>query len=314
MQVAVTSPSFSKHPKLIDSTNKNFDYVKLNSAGVKFSKPELIDYLKGFEAAIVGLDKIDEEVLSKLPELKIIAKYGVGLDNIDLTACKKRNITIGWTGGVNRISVAEMVIGNAIVLLRNIYQNSNLLSTGKWNKDGGEQLTGKTVGIIGMGFVGKELARLLKPFNCKILVNDIINQHDYYKTNGLIEVEKEEIYKKADVITLHTPLTSETKYLINKNALAIMKPNAVLINTARGGIVNEADLYEALLQHKIKAAAIDVYENEPPTNLPLLALPNLICTPHIGGNAEEAVLAMGMSAIAHLINYKSLLSNVKKEN
>lgn len=304
MRVAVTSPSFSKHPDLIAKMATEFPDAKLNTEGLRFSKKELIEYLKGFEAAIVGLDQIDEEVLLALPELKIIAKYGVGLNNIDLDACKKHEIKIGWTGGVNRISVAEMVIGNALSLLRNLYQTSNLLSNGTWQKNGGEQLTGKTVGIIGVGYIGKEVVRMLQPFNCKILVNDIIDQSAYYQENGLIESTKEEIFKNCDVITVHTPYTEQTKYLLNKTAFDLMKPNTIVINTARGRIVEENDLYEALTQNKIKAAALDVYEEEPPTDTKLISLPNLICTPHIGGNAKEAVLAMGMSAINHLMEYK----------
>ena len=189
----------------------------------------MIEYLKGFDAAIVGLDQIDNEVLTHLPELRIIAKYGVGLNNIDLEACKKHNVKIGWAGGVNRISVAEMVMGNALSLLRNLYQTSNLLSNGTWQKDGGEQLTGKTVGIIGVGFIGKELVKMLKPFNCKILVNDIINQDDYYSENGLIESSKEDIFMNCDVITVHTPLTEETKYVLNKEAFDLMKSSAIIL-------------------------------------------------------------------------------------
>lgn len=305
MRVAVTSPSFSKHPDLIAKMTVEFPDAKLNSDGLRFSKSELVEYLKGFDAAIVGLDQIDDEVLTQLSNLKIIAKYGVGLNNIDLEACKKHNVKIGWTGGVNRISVAEMVIGNALSLLRNLYQTSNLLSNGTWQKDGGEQLTGKTIGIIGVGFIGKELVKMLQPFNCKILVNDIINQDDYYKENGLIESSKEDIFKNCDVITVHTPLTEDTKHILNKKSFDMMKPNAIILNTARGGIVEENDLYNALSKGNIRAAALDVYEEEPPTNLELLKLPNLICTPHIGGNAKEAVLAMGMSAIKHLMDYNS---------
>jgi len=305
MRVAVTSPSFSKHPDLIAKMATEFPGAKLNSEGLRFTKQELIEYLKGFEAAIVGLDQIDEEVLLALPDLKIIAKYGVGLNNIDLDACKKHQVKIGWTGGVNRISVAEMVMGNALSLLRNLYQTSQLLSNGTWQKNGGEQLTGKTVGIIGVGHIGKEVVKMLQPFNCKILVNDIIDQSAYYQENNLIESTKEEIFKNCDVITVHTPYTEQTKYLLNKAAFDLMKSNAIVINTARGGIVDENDLFEALTQNNIKAAALDVYEEEPPTDTKLISLRNLICTPHIGGNAKEAVLAMGMSAINHLMEYNS---------
>lgn len=301
MKIAVTSPSFSKHPDLIREMKKNFVDFKLNAEGTRFNQTGLIEYLKGYDGAIVGLEEINKAVIDALPELKFISKYGVGLNNIDLDYCKVKNIGIGWTGGVNRLSVAEMVIGNAISLLRNLYTTSNLLKTGTWEKNGGQQLSGKTVGIIGVGHIGKELIRLLEPFRCKILVNDIVNQDEYYQSVGAKSVTKEEIFEKADVITIHTPFNSSTTNLIDEKAFEKMQSHTILINTARGGIVNERDLKEALLTKKIGAAALDVYEEEPPKNMDLIQLPNLICTPHIGGNAKEAVYAMGMSAIEHLI-------------
>jgi phosphoglycerate dehydrogenase-like enzyme len=161
-------------------------------------------------------------------------------------------------------------------------------------------LSEKIVGIIGVGHIGKELIRLLKPFNCKILVNDIIQQNDYYKKNNLIETTKEEIYKKSDFITIHTPLNKTTFNMITLKEIKMMKKTAYLINSARGGLINEKDLKIALKESMIAGAAIDVYLEEPPTDKELLSLPNLICTPHIGGNAKEAVEAMGISAIKHL--------------
>ena len=303
MNIAVTSPSFSKHPDLIHKMNQSFSDFKLNSEGRRFSKDELIEYLTGYEAAIVGLDTINQSVIDALPDLKIISKYGVGLNNIDLDYCRKKNIKIGWTGGVNKLSVAEMVIGNTISLLRNLYVSSNQLSTGSWIKNGGMQLSGKTVGIIGVGHIGKEVVRLLKPFNCKILVNDIIDQSDYYQSNGLTTATKEEIFEQADIITAHTPLTEQTRHMINASSIRSMKTHAIIINSARGGIVDEVALKQALVDKVIGGAAIDVYEEEPANDLSLLQIPNLICTPHIGGNSKEAVFAMGMSAINHLLNY-----------
>lgn len=301
MRVAVTSPSFSKHPELISAITSSFNEVKLNSEGIRFTKEELIEYLKGYDAAIVGLDKVDAEVLLALPNLKVIAKYGVGLDNIDLEACKSRGVEIGWTGGVNKTSVAEMTLGNILSLLRNLYVSSNLLSKGVWKKDGGVQLSNKTIGIIGVGFIGKELIKFLKPFNCTILVNDIVDQSDYYTKNGLINSTKEEIFEKSDVVTIHTPLTKDTFHLINEDTLKKMKDGVVVVNSARGGIVDEVALLNALNNNKIRGAALDVYEIEPPVNDSLLSSPKLICTPHIGGNAQEAIFSMGMSAINHLL-------------
>lgn len=306
MKIAITSPSFSNNIILQNELHKYFIDTKLNSNGKRFNEEELIEYLNDADAIIVGLEKIDDKLLSNLPRLKVISKYGVGLNNIDLEACKKHNITIGWTGGVNRLSVAEMTLGYMLMLCRNLYITSNELKQGIWNKSGGFQLSGKIIGIIGVGYIGKEVIRLLQPFGCTILVNDIIDQNNYYSEHHLQESSKEEIYAQADIITLHTPLDKSTEGMINRSVFSAMKSSAFILNSARGGIINENDLKWALQNHVIAGAAIDAYIEEPPTDSDLLSLPNLICTPHIGGNAREAVEAMGLSAIYHLRKYFNL--------
>lgn len=175
MNILATSPSFSKNKILQDEIYKYFPNAKLNLEGKRFNQDELIEYIKDADAIIVGLESINTEVLDKCPNLKMISKYGVGLNNINLDECKKRGIKIGWTGGVNKLSVAEMTLGFMMMLSRNLFTTSNQLKNGIWNKSGGFQLSGKTIGIIGVGHIGKEVVRLLKPFGCKILVNDIIN-------------------------------------------------------------------------------------------------------------------------------------------
>jgi len=190
-------------------------------------------------------------------------------------------------------------------LSRRLYETSNQLKSGVWNKNGGVQLTGKTVGIIGAGNIGKEVIHLLSVFQCKILVNDIIDLKDILG-NDVSIVDKDTLYSKSDIISIHTPLTEDTDNLIDLHVFKKMKRSAVLINTARGGIVNENALKVALQNSLIAGAAIDVYTEEPPNDLDLLRLPNLITTPHTGGNALEAVLAMGYSAIDHLVQYQKL--------
>ena len=303
MKIVVTSPSFSKNKKLQKEIYQYFPNAKLNLEGKRFNQNELIAYIKAADAVIVGLESMNREVLDACPNLKIISKYGVGLNNIDLESCKEKNIAIGWTGGVNRLSVAEMALGFMLMFSRNLFASSNELKSGTWNKSGGFQLSGKTVGIIGLGFIGKELVRLLKPFGCKVLVNDIINQNKYYEEEGLVEVSKEELYQKSDIITIHTPHNETTDNMIDLEVLKNMKTTAYILNTARGGIVNEEDLKYALQNGIIAGAGIDAYVEEPPSDREFIALPNLICTPHIGGNAKEAVEAMGMSAIKHLVEF-----------
>ncbi len=300
MNIVVTSPSFSKNRILQKEIYRYFPNAKLNLDSKRFTKCELIEYIKDADGLIVGLDSIDREVLSHCKNLKVIAKYGVGLNNLDLDECRRLGIEIGWSGGVNRLSVAEMTLGYMLMLSRNLYLTSNQLKDGIWNKNGGFELSGKVVGVIGVGFIGKELIRLLKPFRCKILVNDIINQDSYYKKNNLIKASKEQIYKEADFITLHIPLDKSTYNLITIKEMRLMKPNAILINSARGGLINESDLKYALKNSIIGGGAIDAYEVEPPNDRELIEIPNLITTPHIGGNSKEAVEAMGMSAIENL--------------
>jgi phosphoglycerate dehydrogenase-like enzyme len=307
MKIKVSTVAFSTNQLLVLELKKHFQDAEINEKGNRIPESELANFYMDADGIIVGLEKITPELLDKLPKLKIIAKYGVGLDNIDIKACKDRNITIGWTGGVNKRSVAEMALGFMLALCRNLYITSNHLKTGTWNKNGGFQLTNKTVGIIGAGNIGKELINLLTVFQCKILVNDIIEIKDIIGNNVSI-VDKNTLYSESDFISIHTPLTEDTENLIDLQVLRKMKKSAFLINTARGGIVNENDLKFALRNSLIAGAAIDVYTVEPPTDMELLSLPNLITTPHTGGNAMEAVLAMGYSAIEHLVQFQK--SNV----
>ncbi|MGI6724293.1 MAG: phosphoglycerate dehydrogenase [Arcobacteraceae bacterium] len=304
LTLGITTVAFSKNQLLVDKVKKlGFKKVYINENFKRFTQVELIEFLSKCDLAIVGLDNIKEDILSKVPKLRAISKYGVGLDNIDFEACKKYNTEVLHTQGVNKRSVSELTLGCVLSLLRNIYISSNLLKQNIWEKNGGTQLSNKTIGIIGVGNIGKDLIDLLQAFNCKILVNDIIEQKDYYKKYNLIEASKEEIYKNADVITIHTPLNESTRYIINKKSLSMMKTNTIVINTARGGIINLEDLKWALKNGIIAGAAIDAYEIEPPKDLELLSLANLINTPHIGGNSTEAIQAMGESAIENILNW-----------
>jgi D-3-phosphoglycerate dehydrogenase len=193
-----------------------------------------------------------------------------------------------------------MAFGFMLGLSRNLFHSSLKLSSGIWEKNGGFELSGKTVGIIGVGFIGKEVIRLLKPFNCNILCNDIIEQEAYYKIAGVKSATKEEIYKAADIITLHTPFDDSTENLINIEVMKECKKIPYLINTARGGIISEHDLLLALKNGYISGAAIDTYVYEPLDNEEIYKNDKIVCTPHIGGNSKEAVLAMGRSAINNL--------------
>ncbi|MGB0898429.1 MAG: phosphoglycerate dehydrogenase [Psychrobium sp.] len=303
MKIAVTSKAFAANEPLVKLLKAHFPQCKFNTTGKLLNKEQLIAFAENCDGMILALEEINEDVLAQLPKLKAIAKYGVGLDNIDKQVCEENGVELLWTGGVNKGSVAEMALGFMLMLQRRLWLGALKLGDGQWLKNGGQSLYGATVGVIGLGHIGKELVKLLKPFNCKIIVNDIEYDEEFVISHGLIKASKEALFSQCDIISLHTPLTKDTRYLINERSLSLCKSNAFILNTARGGLVEEDALKQALLSGQISGAAIDVYEQEPPTDLEFLKIENLITTPHIGGNSAQAVYAMGESAINHLRTY-----------
>jgi len=296
-RIAVTSRSFCRNAQLRAELLARYPDARLNIAGASLRDGELIAFLNGYDAAIIALERIDAELLSALPQLKTISKFGVGLDNIDLHAAAQAGVRIGWTGGVNRRSVAELVISNAIALLRQVGQANALVRAGGWAQIQGRQLSSAIVGIIGCGHVGKEVARLLQPFGCRILSHDIRDFPEFYAEAGIEPISLNDLLRTADVVTVHLPLTPRTRLLLDRDQLALMKPTAILINAARGGIVDEMAVKERLIAGQLAGAAFDVFAIEPPVDQELLLLPNFLATPHIGGSAVEAILAMGRAAI-----------------
>ena len=188
-------------------------------------------------------------------------------------------------------------------LCRNVFDSGFKLKGSEWEKNGGHQLSGKTVGIIGCGHIGSDVVRLLLPFGCNVLIRDIIDKSDFCREQGASEASLSEIIKKSDLISLHVPLTTKTRKMVNESFLQKMKPTAFLINTCRGEVINQEALKAALNQNNIAKAALDVFIEEPPTDEKFLSLPNLMVTPHIGGNAQEAVQAMGLAAIDNLTSF-----------
>jgi phosphoglycerate dehydrogenase-like enzyme len=299
-RIAVCSRSFSRHPTLRADLLSRFAHVTFNETGRQLEGDDLIEFLHGHDRAITALERLDGYVLSRLPELKVIGKYGVGLDMIDMVAMRTFGKRLGWTGGVNRRSVSELVISFAIAMLRHLPAAHREVLSGTWRQHVGGYLSGRTVGIIGCGHIGKDLVGLLKPFECPLLVNDIREYSDFYASHGIEAVSLNELLTRSDVVTLHVPLDGSTRNMLDAEHLALLKPTAILINAARGGLVDEIALKRMLSEKQLAAAAFDVFAVEPPQDSELLALPNFLVTPHIGGSAEEAILAMGRAAIRGL--------------
>jgi len=298
--IAVTSRSFCRNPLLRAELLEKYSIVRFNDEGVSLSDDKLIEFCRGREKVITALERIDDDFLSALPELKVVSKYGVGTDMLDIDAMIHHGVRLGWTGGVNRRSVSELVIAFSIALLRHFGPAIEETSKGIWQNRVGGCISGRTFGIIGCGNIGKDLVRILRAFDCEILANDILDFPDFYSQYQVRPVQLEELLQTAEIVTLHVPLDESTRNLLSNERLALMKSKSILINAARGGIVDEKALKMMLQNDRLAGAAFDVFATEPPDDLELLRLPNFLCTPHIGGSSEEAILAMGRAAIEGL--------------
>lgn len=303
MIVKVSSPSFSRHPELRRHLLDSFPQAVFNEEGKRFGEEELAEYLRDADAAVIGLEPLTRRVLDALPRLRVISKYGVGLDNLDADHARLLGKHVACTPGVNRRSVAEQTLGFLIGLFRNLFLGDRRIKSGEWRKEGGRTLTGRTVGIVGCGHIGTEVLRLLKVFECRLLICDILDKTDVAREFGAAQVSLEELLEASEAVSLHVPLTEETNGMIGSSALAMMRRDAYLVNTSRGQVVDQAALKEALSKGAIAGAALDVFVQEPPTDAEFLSLPNLTVTPHIGANAREAVEAMGMAAIDGLVHF-----------
>ena len=299
-KIAVCSRSFSQNHTLRGELLKNYVNVKFNDEGVSLGGDELVDFLTGYDGAIVALEVIDEYVLSRLPMLKVIGKYGVGLDKIDLSSMDSHSISLGWTPGVNAQNVAEYTLAMALNLLKGIPLSMELASRCEWRQIKGRQLSSMTYGIVGCGYVGKALVQLIKAFGCKILVHDIKDMSDFCSENGISQVPLDTLVSQSDVLSVHVPKNRSTEGMINKELLSKMKPGSYLINSARGGLVDEIAVAELLDFEHLAGAAFDVLNEEPPLDGNFINHPKVIVTTHIGGSSHEAILAMGRAAIKGL--------------
>lgn len=309
-RVAVLSRSFSAHRTLRVELKSAYPDVTFNETGKTLAGDELLQFVADHDGVIVALEKLDADTLGKLKDVKIISKYGVGLDNVDLKAAAKLGLKVGWTGGVNRRSVAELAIGQMLIVLHRAQEAASEVRSGTWRQLKGRELRGRTVGIFGCGHVGKEVVRLLKLFECRLLAHDIRDFPEFYAAEGVEAVSFEDLLQRSEVLTVHVPHTPATHNMVDAAAMARMPKGAVIVNLARGGIIDEKALLEAVKSGHIAGAALDVFASEPPRDMELLLHPNIIGTPHIGGSAEEAVLAMGRAAIAGLAEACDPLSHI----
>ncbi|UGV40298.1 phosphoglycerate dehydrogenase [Methanococcoides orientis] len=275
---------------------------KLNPYGRKITTQELATQIIDCDALIAGTEIIDASVFENAPDLKLISRVGIGLDGVDFDLAKMRNVKVAFTPDAPTVAVAELCMGLILDCLRRITATDRHLREGKWHRHMGGLLYGKTVGIIGLGRIGKTLVHLLQPFNVNILANDIDPDMAFGHMMGIEWVDKDSLLENSDVVSLNIPLTESTFHLIDDNALKKMRSTAVLINTARGPVVDELALLSALEEGMIAGAAIDVFENEPYDG-PLSQCESVVLTCHMGASTRESRQRMELEATEEIIRY-----------
>ena len=277
--------------------------VRLNSRGRKIKKNELIADLGDSECFIAGTEVIDREVIDSAPNLKLIARVGIGLDGVDLLEARRRGIKVTYTPEAPAPAVAELTIGLMLQLARKIGFSNQDIREAEWNRHFGFRLSEMTIGVIGAGRIGGRVLRRLSAFGSpRILVNSLTRDDSVSPNLKLSWVDKDTIYRESDLITLHIPLTPQTRNMISTREISMMKEHAMLVNTARGGIVNENDLYTALTSNTIASAAIDVFEEEPYLG-PLARLSNCFCTAHLGSMSFDCRSRMEIEASDEVVRH-----------
>ena len=282
----------------VDLLKKAGFEVALNPLGRTLAKDEISQLASDASGLVAGTELIDGEVLRKLKNLKVVSRCGAGMDNVDLKTAGKLNIKVFNTPDGPTLAVAELTIGLILTLIRKISYADRQIRSGKWQKNMGNLLSGKRVGIIGFGRVGRKAAQLLSAFETKIVYYDPFISEN--AIGGAIKVNLSELLAGSDIVSLHLSYSDKSKNLIGEKELKLMKKDAVLINCSRGGIVDEGALYTAIKEGEIAGAAIDVFEQEPYGG-PLKELDNVVLTSHIGSYAKEARIKMEMDSAKNLL-------------
>ena len=297
--VLVTPTSFGQNdPQLRTALESTVGRVIYNPTGQPLSSAALRDLLPGCHGWIAGLDTIDAAALAAADQLQVIARYGAGVDRIDLEAARARGIVVTNTPNANAVAVAELTVGLMIALARSLPAANAATRSGHWPRLSGVGIEAKTVGLLGFGAIGRQVARRLQGFDCRVVAHDPWADTAFAQAHAVTLLPLDEVVGQADFLSLHLPALPTTRGLVDSTLLAKMKAGAFLINTARGELVDEAALAAALASGQLRGAALDAFSSEPPDpHNPLLALPNVIATPHTGAHTDGATHAMGWSAL-----------------
>ena len=311
MKILVTPASFRQGAagtvmdELKSFAGKTAEALIFNPKGKPLSEDELIAMLEGCDGCIAGLDPFSKRVIDSTDGLKVISRYGTGIDNVDIAAAKAKGIVVCRTPGVNAQAVAELAMTLLLCLARQVPMLDRKTREGYWVRSVGIELHKKTLGILGLGAVGKRTARIAAGFSMKVLACDPILDREYAQANGINPVDFGTLLRESDFLSLHLPLNAETRYIISAEAMRNMKKGAIIINTARGGLIDEAAACESIKTGHLDGLGLDVYESEPPQNSPLFGLENVVFTPHTAAHTTEATAAMAELSVRNLIDVLS---------
>ena len=307
MKILVTPASFKPetvNPQSKTALDRLHDFAEnlvFNPHPRPLNEDELICLLEGCDGCIAGLDPFTANVIKSTSDLKVISRYGTGVDNVDMQAAKEKNIIVCNTPGANSQAVADLTFGLLLCLTRKIPLFDRNTRNGQWDRFIGTELYHKTIGILGLGKIGKAVARRAAGFSMRILACSPHIDSEYAQANGIIPVDFNTLITESDFLSLHLPLKPDTRNIICAPVMRAMKKGAIIINTARGGILDEAAAYDLLKSGHLGGLALDVYETEPVTSSPLFELDNVVLTPHTAARTIEATAAMAEMSVDNLI-------------
>jgi len=305
MKILISTSTFGQtSSKSLDLLEKHNFKVTLNPFKRKMNAEEIKELGKDASAIIAGTEKYNKNLFNDLPRLRLISRVGIGTDSIDLEEMRKRDIELRTSDSLLSISVAELVLGLALNLSRRINSSSENIRRGSWQKNLGQLVHKKKVGIVGLGKIGEEVMKKFKSFETKIFAYDLEEKEELVQEYDISYCSIEDIFSKCEIISVHLNKTSLTEGLIGKKLLSLMKTNTILINTSRGGIIDENDLYNYLKANKDIFVALDVFEKEP-YHGPLIDLENVVLTPHIGSYTQDTREQLELESVRNVINFFS---------
>lgn len=301
-KILVTPRSFGKNmPELFEMLEQAGYEVKRNTTGAILSHEQMREMLADCVGVIIGVDPLDAEILACAPHLRAVAKYGVGVDNIDLDYCQSHSIRVSRTVGANSEAVADYALALMLAVARGVVQIDGKCRKLNWGKITTRDVSHATLGLFGLGAIGRLVAKRARGFDMKIMAYDPYWPEEFARQNSIERAEPQEIFQNADFISLHLPLTPETEGFVGRKELAMMKKDAVLINTARGGLVDEKALLEALKEKQIYGAGLDAFAHEPPEDNDWFALDNVVLGSHCAASTRGATENMGRMATENLL-------------